>query len=118
MTDGYLAGSHLRLLLAPEPDLLSVARGFVASAFQVCNQPPQLVDDARLAVSELLTVFVLAKVGPLDLAITEDGGDLVVTISAPSLPALSSQTAELVEQLAPGGLQREQGRYLLRFPRK
>ena len=91
----------------------------MASVFQVCNQPSQLVDDARLAVSELLTVLVLAEVGPLEVAITDEKLELVIAISAPSpLPLLPSETLELVGQLSGGGLQEEQGKYLLRFPRQ
>jgi hypothetical protein len=95
-----------------------VARSFVASAFQVCEQPPALVDDARLAVSELLTVYLLAQAGPLEVVITEEGLDLVITISSPSsLPRLSFETAELVGRLA-SGLDEADGRCRLHFSRR
>ncbi len=114
-----MTGESLRLSIAAEPSQLAVTRAFVASAMWVRGQPQGLIDDARLAVSELLTVLVINEQGPIDLVYSEDDSHLVFSIEAAGAPpAVGNELTDLLQRLSEGGFRQEEDRWLIKFLRQ
>jgi hypothetical protein len=59
-----------------------------------------MIDDLRLAVSELLTVLIEARVGEIDLELSEADGRFRIAVMGPGrLPQLPNQTVDLMARL-------------------
>jgi hypothetical protein len=95
-----LTGGPLRLRLRDDPAHLAVARAFVGATSRAAGHPESLSDDLRLAVSELLTVLIKARVGEMVLELSDADGHFRVSVTGPSpLPPAPAETVELVSRL-------------------
>lgn len=107
----------LRLLIGADPSHLAVARAFVASSLRVLGYPEQLVDDLRLAVSELSTLLVLSDQAPIVVELVIEASGTEITVSSNGqIPSLAEDVKLLVGRLSGDGLTIDESRWVLTIP--
>jgi anti-sigma regulatory factor (Ser/Thr protein kinase) len=86
--------------LSDDPSHLAVARAFVGATSRAAGHPESLSDDLRLALSELLTVLIRARIGEMVLELSEADGQFRVSVTGSGpLPPAPAETVELVARL-------------------
>ena len=87
-----------RLYLDATPGHVIVARGFAVAGLQVLEIPAQLVEDAKLAVSELVTMLVVAGHRSIQIDLDPDGPRLAIMGSGP-LPPLPAAVESILDAM-------------------
>lgn len=106
-----------RLQLAPDADQLTFARSFVASSLRVLGYDDDLIDDVRLAVSELLTVLLRNGNQGIEVALPRGISATAVEVTAQAaLPDLPEETASLLGRLIPAGLSIGPDKWTIHLP--
>lgn len=114
-----MTSGPLRLRITAEASNLAVARTFIGTALRVLERPESVIDDLRLAVSELLTVLVRENQGPIGLELTISEHDLQVTVTGPTtLPPLPADITKMVGMLAHDGLELSDSSWVIRVSRE
>jgi hypothetical protein len=110
-----VTSTSLRMRFEAEPLNLTVARAFVGTTLRTVDQSQSLIEDLRLAVSELLTVLVTGDHGPIDLELRIDGGVFTAIIGGPAaLPAIPEETREIVGRLTDDGVRVDEADWVIR----
>ncbi|HUO45711.1 MAG TPA: ATP-binding protein [Acidimicrobiia bacterium] len=107
----------LRLQIGADPSHLTVARSFVASSLRVLGYPEEVVEDLRLAVSELSTLLILAKQASIEIELTIDGASTEISVTGNGpIPSLADDVRLLLDRLTGDGLTMDENRWLLTIP--
>jgi hypothetical protein len=108
----------LRLRLMAEPQNAATVRTFIGASLRTIEQPQSVIDDLRLAISELFAVLVANQCGSIDVTLTISGQVVTAALTGPSvLPTLPPETLELTRRLTDGGLRLEDSRWVVQTPR-
>ncbi len=116
-TNSDRAAVQLKLRLRAEPQNAAVARTFVGSALRTIDRDPVVVDDLRLAVSELFAVLVAERCGSIDVTLMIRGEAVTAVLAGTAeLPPLPPATLALTRELTGGAIQVEDWQWVIQAP--